>query len=45
MTFMPQGIIPAMVTPFDKEGKVSRVKLRELVNFLLKGGVHYRKPG
>jgi len=40
MTFMPQGIIPAMVTPFDKEGKVSRVKLRELVNFLLKGGVH-----
>jgi len=40
MAFTPKGIIPAMVTPFDKKGKVNKAKLRVLVNFLLKAGVH-----
>lgn len=40
MSFTPRGIIPAMVTPFDKQGKVSEDGLRKLVNYLIEGGVH-----
>ena len=40
MAFIPKGIIPAMVTPFDKEGKINEIMLRKLVNFLLDAGVH-----
>jgi len=40
MSFRPRGIIPAMVTPFDKQGKVSEGGLRKLVDYLIEGGVH-----
>ena len=40
MSFTIRGIIPAMVTPFDKQGKVSEGGLRKLVDYLIKGGVH-----
>lgn len=40
MSFTARGIIPAMVTPFDRQGKVSEDGLRKLVDYLVKGGVH-----
>ena len=40
MSFTPRGIIPAMVTPFDSQGKVSEDGLRGLVDYLMEGGVH-----
>lgn len=40
MSFTARGIIPAMVTPFDRQGKVSEDGLRELVDYLMEGGVH-----
>jgi len=40
MSFRPIGIIPAMVTSFDKQGKVSEGGLRGLVDYLIEGGVH-----
>jgi len=40
MSFTARGIIPAMVTPFDRQGKVSEVGLRKLVDYLVEGGVH-----
>ena len=41
MAFLPRGIIPAMVTPFDDKGNtINEVALRKLVNFLIAGGVH-----
>jgi 4-hydroxy-tetrahydrodipicolinate synthase len=40
MTFQPKGIIPAMVTPITREGKVNESALRKLTNYLIEGGVH-----
>ncbi len=40
MSFTPRGIIPAMVTPFNRQGKVSEDGLRGLVDYLMEGGVH-----
>jgi len=40
MKFQPRGIIPAMVTPFSKEGKINVAALRKLTNYLIEGGVH-----
>ncbi|GAH27805.1 unnamed protein product, partial [marine sediment metagenome] len=40
MSFIARGIIPAMVTPFDKQGKVNKDGLRKLVDYLIEGGVH-----
>jgi len=40
MSFTPRGIIPAMVTPFDKPGRISEDSLRKLVDYLIEGGVH-----
>ncbi len=40
MNFQPKGIIPAMVTPITKEGKVNESALRQLINYLIGGGVH-----
>jgi len=40
MSFMPKGIIAAMVTPFDGQGRVNEVILRKLVDYLIEGGVH-----
>lgn len=38
--FVPKGIIPPIVTPFTDEGKVDYAKLREMVEFLIRNGVH-----
>jgi 4-hydroxy-tetrahydrodipicolinate synthase len=38
--FAPRGIIPAMVTPIDKEGRINESALRKLTNHLIDGGVH-----
>jgi len=40
MNFKPRGIVPAMVTPLDKDGKINKVALRKLTNYLIDGGVH-----
>lgn len=40
MDFQPKGIIPAMVTPITKEGKLNESALRRLTNYLIEGGVH-----
>jgi len=40
MKFQPRGIIPAMVTPFSKEGKINVAALRKLTTYLIEGGVH-----
>ncbi len=40
MSFTARGIIPAMVTPFDKQGKISEDGLRKLIDYLMEGGVH-----
>ena len=40
MDFQPRGIIPAMVTPITKEGKINEETLRKLTNYLIQGGVH-----
>lgn len=34
------GIIPAMVTPFDADENINEGALRQLVNYLIDGGVH-----
>jgi 4-hydroxy-tetrahydrodipicolinate synthase len=40
MSLAIKGIIPAMVTPFHKNGEVNEEVLRQLVNHLIDGGVH-----
>ena len=38
--FVPRGIIPAMVTPIDENGRINESSLRKLTNHLIDGGVH-----
>ncbi|MCX5820212.1 MAG: dihydrodipicolinate synthase family protein, partial [Deltaproteobacteria bacterium] len=38
--FVPKGIIPAMVTPVDENGRINESALRKLTNHLIDGGVH-----
>lgn len=40
MAFTPQGIIPAMVTPLTKDGKVNEKGLRRFADYLIQGGSH-----
>ncbi len=40
MSIKPSGVLPAMITPLTKEGKVNEKALRKLVDFLIDGGVH-----
>jgi len=40
MQFVPRGILPAMITPLTKDGKVNEKALRKLIRYLLDGGVH-----
>ena len=35
-----KGIVPAMVTPFDEAEAVNEFALRQLVNYLIGGGIH-----
>lgn len=39
-----KGIIPPMLTPFDKNGEIWEDQLRKLVNYLLESGVHGLYP-
>ncbi len=36
---IPEGVIVAMLTPFDEEGRVSEVEVRRFVDFLINKGV------
>lgn len=40
MSISIQGIIPAMVTPLDQNEEIDEARLRNLVNYLIDGGVH-----
>lgn len=40
MGFEPFGIIPPVVTPLTKDGKIYEAGLRNLINFLIEEGVH-----
>lgn len=40
MSFVPKGVIPAMVTPLTKDYKVNETSLRKIVDFLIDGGIH-----
>ncbi|MDD3776384.1 MAG: dihydrodipicolinate synthase family protein [Actinomycetota bacterium] len=36
---IPEGVIVAMLTPFDEQGKINEVEVRRFVNFLIDKGV------
>ncbi len=40
MSFVPKGIIPAVVTPFNKDESLNEQALRKLLNYLVENGVH-----
>ncbi len=40
MSFVPKGIIPAMVTPLTDDGKVNEKVLRRFIDYLIEGGSH-----
>lgn len=40
MNFVPKGIIPPIITPFTGDGQVNYDVLRQMVNYLIEGGVH-----
>ncbi|MCG6535431.1 MAG: dihydrodipicolinate synthase family protein, partial [Syntrophales bacterium LBB04] len=40
MTFVPKGIIPAMVTPLTRDGKINEKALRRFIDYLIDGGSH-----
>jgi len=40
MSFVPKGIIPALVTPLTEEYKVNEKSLRQLIDYAIDGGVH-----
>lgn len=40
MKFEANGIIPAMLTPMDQQGKINEKVLRELTNHVIDNGVH-----
>lgn len=40
MSFIPKGIIPALITPLTNDEKLNEKALRKLLNFTIDGGVH-----
>ena len=36
----PKGIIPAVITPLDDKGTFNEKAMRDLINYLIDGGVH-----
>lgn len=38
--FQPKGVIPALVTPMDKNGNLLEDGLREVIDYTIEGGVH-----
>lgn len=40
MKFKPHGIIPPIITPFTKDGEFNEPVFREMINYLIREGVH-----
>ena len=40
MSFVPRGIVPAMITPLTPDGKVNEKVLRKFIDYLIDGGSH-----
>ncbi|MDR2938943.1 MAG: dihydrodipicolinate synthase family protein [Clostridiales bacterium] len=40
MDFVPKGIIPPIVTPFDNAGNLDEAAFRRVIEFVIDGGVH-----
>lgn len=40
MAFVPKGIIPPVITPFDADGAVDYKVYRQMIRFLIDNGVH-----
>ena len=40
MSFVPKGIIPAMITPLTEEGRLNKSAYRQFINYLIDGGSH-----
>ncbi len=40
MAFKPEGIVPALVTPLDKEGNLFEQGLRDVLDYTINNGVH-----
>lgn len=40
MGFVPKGVIPAVVTPFNKDETLNEMALRKHLNYLIENGVH-----
>ncbi|MDK2897664.1 MAG: 4-hydroxy-tetrahydrodipicolinate synthase [Candidatus Atribacteria bacterium] len=40
MEFIPQGVLPAMVTPFKENEELNEQALHKLINYLIENGVH-----
>jgi 4-hydroxy-tetrahydrodipicolinate synthase len=38
--FKPTGVIPALVTPLDKNGQIMEDSLRKVIDYTIDGGVH-----
>jgi|LSQX01.1.fsa_nt_gb 4-hydroxy-tetrahydrodipicolinate synthase len=40
MSFTPRGIITPIITPFTREGRINEPVLRQIIDFLVGGGIH-----
>ena len=40
MFFLPRGIIPPIVTPFEADGSINYAAYRKMIDFLINNGVH-----
>jgi 4-hydroxy-tetrahydrodipicolinate synthase len=40
MSFVPRGIIPAMVTPLTETGELNKAAYRKFINYMIEGGLH-----
>lgn len=40
MSFIPQGVLPALITPRTKNGNINIPMLRKLIDFQIENGVH-----
>ncbi len=40
MSFVPSGIIPAMVTPLSETGTLNNAAYRKFINYMIEGGLH-----
>lgn len=38
--FTPAGVIPALVTPLDRNGEIQESGLRDVLDYVIEGGVH-----